>query len=59
MNSDTVFALLYISVFVGGFIMLLLVGDGLFNLAYRFIPAFRRRMDRFYKTLPQWDENRR
>lgn len=54
--EDMVFGLLYIAGFCGGFVLLLVLTEGLFNLAYRFIPAFRRRMDRFFDSLPQWDE---
>lgn len=55
--EDTVFGLLYIAGFCGGFALLLVLTEGLFNLAYRFIPAFRRRMDRFFESLPQLDED--
>lgn len=54
--EDTVFGLLYIAGFCGGFALLLVLAEGLFNLAYRFIPAFRRRMDRFFDSISQWDE---
>lgn len=57
MTEDMVFGIAYVAAVVGGFTLLLLLGDGLFNLMYRFIPAFRRRMDRFFESLPQWDED--
>lgn len=57
MTEDMVFGIAYVAAVVGGFMLLLLLGEGLFNLMYRFIPAFRRRMDRFFESLPQWDED--
>lgn len=56
MTDDMVFGIVYIAAVVGGFTLLLFLGEGLFNLMYRFIPVFRRRMDRFFESLPQWDE---
>lgn len=57
MTEYMVFGIAYVAAVVGGFMLLLLLGEGLFNLMYLFIPAFRRRMDRFFESLPQWDEN--
>ena len=56
MTEDMVFGLLYIAGFCGGFVLLLVLTEGLFSLAYRFIPALRRQMDRFFDSLPQWEE---
>lgn len=57
MTEDMVFGIAYVAAVVGGFTLMLLLGEGLFNLMYRFIQAFRRRMDRFFESLPQWDED--
>ena len=57
MTEDMVFGIAYVTAVVSGFMLLLLLVEGLFNLMYRFIPAFRRRMDRFFESLQQWDED--
>lgn len=57
MTEDMVFGIAYVAAVVVGLALLLLLCDGLFNLMYRFIPAFRRRMDRFFESLQQWDED--
>ena len=30
--------------------------EGIYAILYRFIAPFRRAMDRFYASLPKWDE---
>ena len=57
MTEDMVFGIAYVAAVVVGLALLLLLCEGLFNLMYRFIPAFRRRMDRFFESLQQWDED--
>ena len=57
MTEDMVFGIAYVATVVGGFTLLLLLVEGLFNLMYRFIPAFRRRMDRFFESLQQCDDD--
>lgn len=56
MTEDIVFGIAYVNIVVGCFSLLFLLGEGLFNLMYRFIPVFRRRMDRFFESLSQWDD---
>lgn len=57
MTEDMVFGIAYVAAVVGGFMLLLLMCEWLFNLMYRFIPAFRRRMDRFFESLQQWEDD--
>ena len=54
MNNDMVFEIVYLVAITGGFMLLLALCDWLFNLMYRFIPAFRRRMDRLFDSLPEY-----
>ena len=57
MTEDMVFCIAYVAAVVVGLALLLLMCEGLFNLMYRFIPAFRRRMDRFFESLQQCDDD--
>ena len=42
---ETFSNIICVAAFAGGFALLLVLGEGVFNLAYHFIPWFRDRMD--------------
>ena len=55
MNAESVFGVFYIAIGLAGIIGLLLMGEGIFNLLYRFVPAFRCWYDKLDSDLPDWD----
>lgn len=57
MMGNLIFDLLYVTVFVGGFCLLLAFGEVLFDFAYKHIPWVRHKWDAFCETLPDWDED--
>ena len=57
MMGNLIFDLLYVTVFVGGFCLLLAFGEVLFDFAYKHIPWVRKKWDAFCETLPDWDED--
>lgn len=50
--GNLIFDLLYVTVFVGGFCLLLAFGEVLFDFAYKHIPWVRHKWDAFCETLP-------
>ena len=56
MNAKLLFDVLYAVGFVGIFVLLLCMGEGIFNLLYRVSPGFRRWWDNYCEGLPDWDE---
>lgn len=56
MNAELLFDMLYLFTVLFGFVLLLCFGEGIFNLLYRYIPAFRGWYDKLDDGLPNWDE---
>lgn len=56
MNAELLFDVLYLFAVLFGFVLLLCLGEGIFNLLYRYIPAFRVWYDKLDEGLPNWDE---
>lgn len=60
MTEDMAFGIVYVAATVGGLTLLFLLCEGFFNLMYlmyRFIPAFRRRIDMLFEYPQQWDDD--
>lgn len=56
MNAELLFDAIYAVGFVGIFVLLLCMGEGIFNLLYRVLPGFCRWWDNYCEGLPDWDE---
>ncbi len=56
MSGETAYGLFCICYFVGGLCLGLVVTEGIFNFLYRFVPPFRRLMDRIFSSVPGWKE---
>lgn len=54
--NDLLFGLLYVFGFVGGFCLLLALGDVIMNLLNR-IPFIRKKLNGLYDSLPMSDED--
>ena len=54
--DDLLFGLIYVFGFIGGFLLLLALGDVIMNLLNR-IPFVRKKLDNFYDSLPMSDED--
>lgn len=54
--DDLLFGLIYVFCFIGGFLLLLALGDVVMNLLNR-IPFVRKKLDNFYDSLPMSDED--
>lgn len=52
--DDLLFGLIYVFGFIGGFLLLLALGDVIMNLLNR-IPFVRKKLDNFYDSLPMSD----
>ncbi len=57
MNVKLLCDALYIAVFVGGFALLLCMGEDIFKLLFRVSPNFRRWWDNCCESLPNWDDD--
>lgn len=55
MDAELLFDAIYVVGFGGIFVLLLCMGEGIFNLLYRVLPGFRRRWDNYCESLPDWD----
>lgn len=58
MNEKFLCDVLYIAILVGGFSLLLCIGEGIFTLLYRVSPQFRRWWDNYCEGLPDWDDDK-
>lgn len=56
MDVKLLFDIIYVSILVGGFTLLLVISDSIFNLLYLILPSFRRWWDKYCEDLPDWDE---
>lgn len=54
--GNLVFDALYVMAIVGGFCLLLVLSEVMWNFAYKYIPRFRRWADEFLDGLPDYDE---
>lgn len=56
MTEEMIFGGFYALTLIGILCLALVVMEGIYNLLYRFVPPFRRMMDRFYDSLPEWED---
>lgn len=56
MNAELLFDVLYGVGFIGISVLLLCMGEVIFNLLYRVSHGFRRWWDNHCEGLPDWDE---
>lgn len=56
MNAELLFDVLYAVGFVGIFVLLLCMGEVIFNLLYRVSHGSRRWWDNYRNGLPDWNE---
>lgn len=54
--DDLLFGLIYVFGFIGGFLLLLALGDVIMNLLNR-IPFIRQKLNALYDSLPMSDED--
>lgn len=53
---DFLFDMMYSIVFVGGFALIICLFDGFLNLLYELSPKFRRHLDDYLESFPEWED---
>lgn len=56
MNAEFLFDTLRSVGFVGICILILCIGEGVFNLLYRISPVFHRWIDNYFEGFPDWGD---
>ena len=52
---DTLANLLWIGIFAGGFCILLVLGDLIMDIIYKFVPPYRKWFYKQLKNMPEWE----
>lgn len=50
-------AIFGVVVFIGGFCLLLIFGDSIMGVLYKFVPPYKRWVDKQIDNLPDWEED--
>ena len=56
MFTELCFDVAYAAFLIGCFCLVLAATEGIYLLLYRFVGPFRRMVDRFYDSLPEWED---